>query len=231
MVDSNSIQESQLEQHSSSSKSSLSYIIRDATPHDVPSIYQLIKGLADYEKLSHEVTNTIEQLTEDGFGKEPKFFSFVVELTQSASSMNNSTSDNHREDNVTTAESSPISHNSSADDSKIIGFALCFYSYSTWKGVCLYLEDIYIQPSYRGRGIGMNVFRYIMEEAKKRQCYRVVFQALDWNTPAREFYQSLNALETPEWISIRFTADRIDKFIDTFGTYTNPVYPKQNKSN
>src|ERR1700682_6708464 len=98
MVDSNSKQESKIEQHSSSSKSSLSYIIRDATACDVPSIYQLIKGLAEYEKLPNEVTNTVEQLTEDGFGKQPKYFAFVVELTQPATISNNSTSDNNKED-------------------------------------------------------------------------------------------------------------------------------------
>lgn len=193
-----------VEPTATSDQSKPSYTIRPATKEDVPAILYLIKGLAEYEKLPQEVENTVEQLTDDGFGAHPVYFASVVQLTDHS------------------LQQHLQQHSDQQQYHGIIGFALCFYAYSTWKGRCLYLEDLYIDPNYRKGGIGMNVFRYIVEDAKKRKCYRVMWQALDWNQPARDFYQKLGSLETPEWMSIRLTADRIDAFIDKFGTYTNP---------
>lgn len=94
-------------------------------------------------------------------------------------------------------------------DGRIIGLALYFYSYSTWKGKCLYLEDLIVTQSYRGKGIGKKLFDKIMEKAQQADTRRVVWQVLDWNEPAIKFYQSLGAAMLPEWVTCRLVKDQI----------------------
>ena len=98
------------------------------------------------------------------------------------------------------------------DQSKIVGLALYFYSYSTWKGKCLYLEDLIVTESYRGRGLGRRLLDRIVEKAKEEQAKRVVWQVLDWNTPAIEFYKSLDASLLTEWITCRLVEDQIRQY-------------------
>ena len=93
-----------------------------------------------------------------------------------------------------------------------VGFALTYFAYSTWKGVCLYLEDIYVEPEWRGRGLGMALIRQCVELAHGRRCQRVMWQALDWNTPAIDFYVGLGAVTMKEWVSLRLTSAAIDAF-------------------
>lgn len=95
---------------------------------------------------------------------------------------------------------------------KIIGLALYFYSYSTWKGKCLYLEDLIIMQPYRGKGLGKKLFDKIMEKAQKVDARRVVWQVLDWNEPAIQFYKSLGAAMLPEWVTCRLVKDQIQEY-------------------
>lgn len=95
---------------------------------------------------------------------------------------------------------------------KIIGLALYFYSYSTWKGKCLYLEDLIVTKTYRGRGAGRKLFDSIMKKAKETDCRRVVWQVLEWNKPAIDFYKSLGAAMLPEWITCRLLSDQIQEY-------------------
>lgn len=95
---------------------------------------------------------------------------------------------------------------------KIVGLALYFYSYSTWKGKCLYLEDLIVTQSYRGQGIGKKLFDKIIEKAQEVDARRVVWQVLDWNEPAIKFYQSLGAAMLPEWITCRLVKDQIREY-------------------
>lgn len=88
-------------------------------------------------------------------------------------------------------------------DHKIIGFALYYMAYSTWKGRCLYLEDFYIQPAYRRSGAGKMLFDQIVEEAKQRGVKRMDWQVLEWNEPAIQFYKKMEAHLDPEWINGR----------------------------
>jgi GNAT superfamily N-acetyltransferase len=85
----------------------------------------------------------------------------------------------------------------------IIGFALYFTNYSTWKGKCLYLEDFFILPDYRRSGIGSELFDRVVEIAKERKVRRMDWQVLEWNTPAILFYQKKKATLDPEWINGR----------------------------
>lgn len=89
------------------------------------------------------------------------------------------------------------------DAQEVVGFALYYQSYSTWKGRCLYLEDFYIQPEFRRGGIGSRLFHEVVETAKKWGVKRMDWQVLDWNEPAIEFYKKQQAVLDPEWVNGR----------------------------
>lgn len=88
-------------------------------------------------------------------------------------------------------------------NSKIIAFALFYTSYSTWKGPCLYLEDLYVREEHRGSGVGSQLFEEVCKIAKSRKVARMDWQVLDWNHPAIDFYKKYNAVLDPEWINGR----------------------------
>jgi GNAT superfamily N-acetyltransferase len=81
----------------------------------------------------------------------------------------------------------------------IHGFALYYIRYSTWKGQCMYLEDIIVTDQSRGKGIGKLLFDQLMEEAKEKEYKRIVWQVLEWNEPAINFYKKYQANMDPEW--------------------------------
>ena len=86
---------------------------------------------------------------------------------------------------------------------EIVGFALYYTSYSTWKGRCLYLEDFYVLPDFRRGGIGQELFQAVVKIAKERGVKRMDWQVLEWNEPALSFYKKQNAILDPEWINGR----------------------------
>jgi GNAT superfamily N-acetyltransferase len=91
----------------------------------------------------------------------------------------------------------------------IVGLALYYFKYSTWKGKCLFLEDIIVTESMRGKGIGKLLFDTIVEVSKKENVRRMEWQVLDWNTPAIEFYKKYNATLDGEWINCKLTGDQL----------------------
>jgi len=88
-------------------------------------------------------------------------------------------------------------------ESKIVGFALFYTNYSTWKGKCLYLEDLFVLPEFRRFKIGSQLFDAVVEEAIRRKVKRMDWQVLDWNEPAIQFYKAKKATLDPEWINGR----------------------------
>jgi GNAT superfamily N-acetyltransferase len=95
-------------------------------------------------------------------------------------------------------------------DGQPAGFALYFYNYSTWKGrPGIYLEDLYVRPAFRKRGIGRSLFVWLARLAVKENLGRIVWQVLDWNQPAIDFYQSLGATPTLGWRTMRLTGSAI----------------------
>lgn len=86
-------------------------------------------------------------------------------------------------------------------DNIIRGFALYYIRYSTWKGQRMYLEDFYVDPEFRGYGIGALLFEKLIEVAKKQQFNGIVWQALEWNEPALNFYRKYNAKFDNEWVN------------------------------
>lgn len=84
-------------------------------------------------------------------------------------------------------------------DGLIHGFALYYIRYSTWKGQVMYLEDIIVTEQSRGKGIGKLLFDQLIEEANKKGFKRIVWQVLEWNEPAINFYKKYDAQFDPEW--------------------------------
>jgi GNAT superfamily N-acetyltransferase len=91
-----------------------------------------------------------------------------------------------------------------------VGFAVWFHNHSTFLGRRgLYLEDLFVVPEWRGRGIGRALLAYLAQVAVQRDCGRMEWSVLDWNEPAIKFYRSLNAKPLDEWTVFRLTADDI----------------------
>jgi len=86
-------------------------------------------------------------------------------------------------------------------DEVIVGFALYYIRYSTWKGQAMYLEDILITNAMRGKGIGKLLFDRLIEEAKEKKFNRIIWQVLDWNEPAINFYRKYNADFDASWVN------------------------------
>lgn len=94
---------------------------------------------------------------------------------------------------------------------RIVGLALYYFKYSTWKGKCLFLEDIIVTESQRGKGIGKLLFDKVVQVSKETQVRRMEWQVLDWNTPAIEFYKKYAAGLDGEWINCKLTNHQLEK--------------------
>jgi GNAT superfamily N-acetyltransferase len=155
--------------------------IARATAADVPVILELIRGLAKYEKLSHAVTATEDQLRATLFGARP-----AAEVLLARSSAN-------------------------GEEGECVGFALFFSNYSTFLAKPgLYLEDLFVRPHARGRGIGLALLKGLAEIAVERDCGRVEWSVLDWNEPSIGFYKKLGALPLEEWTIFRLTGEALE---------------------
>jgi len=157
-------------------------VIRKATGADVPAILALVKELAAYEREPDAVIATEADFLRDGFGESPAFHVLVA------------------------TEDPGVAHESAG----VIGFAFYFFSYSTWIGRrCLYLEDLFVQPSHRGKGAGIALMAALAQEAIAQECRRFVWQVLDWNEPAIAFYERLGAKVLREWLTVRLEGDAL----------------------
>ncbi|MBW4652939.1 MAG: GNAT family N-acetyltransferase [Kaiparowitsia implicata GSE-PSE-MK54-09C] len=163
--------------------------LRVATPADAPIIFGLIGELAEYEKLAHEVTGSAAKLAEHLGGK--------------------SLSDSHRERPLVDAVLAEWKGTA-------VGFALFFTNYSTFlTQPGIYLEDLFVQPVHRGRGIGKALLSYLGKLALARGCGRIEWSVLDWNQPAIDFYQRMGATVLPEWRTCRISGAAIAQLAAT----------------
>ena len=152
-------------------------MIRPATVDDMPTICRLIRGLAEYERLTSTVVLDEARLRAHLFGPRP--FAEVL-LTEEAGA--------------------------------VVGFALFFHNYSTFLGQPgLYLEDLFVELAYRGRGHGKALLRAVAQLAVERGCGRFEWAVLNWNEPAIRFYESLGAVPMDEWTVYRLTGEALRK--------------------
>lgn len=159
----------------------MAFTIRDAQPEDAGLILQLIKELAHYEKLEHEVHATAERIRQSLFEE--------------------------RAAECRIAES---------PDGQAVGFALFFHNFSTFLGVKgLYIEDIFVRPHHRRKGIGEALLRDLARIAMERECGRMEWSVLDWNESAIRFYEKMGAVPMGEWTVFRMTRDRIAGLLET----------------
>lgn len=157
-------------------------IIRRAVKEDCARLLELVTELAVYEKAPDEVTVTLEHFAESGFGPAPVWWAFVAASPSNSLSKREGESDSESNENI-------------------IGFALYYIRYSTWKGQAMYLEDILVTESMRGKNIGTLLFNRLIEEAKEKKFNRIIWQVLDWNEPAINFYKKYNANFDGEWLN------------------------------
>jgi GNAT superfamily N-acetyltransferase len=99
-------------------------------------------------------------------------------------------------------------------DDKYIGYIIFFMTYSSVLGKpTLYLEDIFVLPEYRRKGVGQKLFKYIVAKAKERDCGRIEWHVLDWNVPGIAFYEKNDAQCLSHWLLYRVTRDQFDDFL------------------
>lgn len=98
-------------------------------------------------------------------------------------------------------------------DTAIVGLSLYYWRYSTWKGKRLYLEDIIVTESERGKGAGKLLFDRTMSKALEEDCTGMMWQVLDWNEPAINFYKKYGAKLDGEWVNCNLEADQIKKLL------------------
>jgi GNAT superfamily N-acetyltransferase len=100
-------------------------------------------------------------------------------------------------------------------DGRPAGFAFYFYNYSTWQGrPGLYLEDLFVKPEFRGKGIGKALLLHLAKIAVENNCGRYQWQVLDWNTPAIDFYKSLGAEMMKEWLTMRVDGEALKRMAE-----------------
>lgn len=167
--------------------------IRPATEHDVPLIQAFIRDLARYERLEHEMVATEEGLRKTLFGE--RRYAEVVFACVSPGTTDAASAD--------PAAAEPV------------GFALFFHNYSTFLGKPgIYLEDLFVRPEARGRGIGKRLLSWLAQTAVDRDCGRLEWAVLDWNEPSIGFYRSLGAVLKSEWQIFRLTGDPLKALAD-----------------
>ena len=151
-------------------------LVRSATDEDVPLILDLIRELAEYERLSREVVATEVGLRGWLFGERPVAEVLIGEL-----------------------EGHPAA------------FALFFHNFSTFLGKPgIYLEDLYVRPRFRGRGMGMAMMVCLARLARERGCGRLEWSVLDWNEPSIGFYESLGAVAMTGWTGYRLAGEPLE---------------------
>ena len=152
-------------------------IIRKGKKEDLAQVLALIKELAHYENAPDAVTNTIEDMENDGFGSRPVYELIVAEHV-----------------------------------GNIVGIAIFFIKYSTWKGKGIYLDDIIVTENFRGKGIGKKLFEAVIKFSKDYSAKGLWWQVLEWNEPAINFYNKYNAELDGEWINGKLNEEQLQNY-------------------
>ncbi|MDQ0142194.1 GNAT family N-acetyltransferase [Cupriavidus necator] len=157
------------------------FTLRPATAADSETLFNLILALAEYEKLTHIVEATPQKIEAALFGATPQAEAVLVEVDAEAGR-------------------------------KAVGFALFFQNFSTFLAKPgLYLEDLYVDPAWRGHGLGKALLKHLAALAVARGCGRFEWSVLDWNQPSIDFYQAMGADVLTDWRICRVTGATLDK--------------------
>jgi GNAT superfamily N-acetyltransferase len=157
------------------------FTLRPATAADSETLFQLILALAEYEKLTHLVEATPQKIQAALFGATPQAEAVLVEGDTDAGR-------------------------------EAVGFALFFHNFSTFLAKPgLYLEDLYVDPAWRGHGLGKALLKHLAALALERGCGRFEWSVLDWNQPSIDFYQAMGADVLPDWRICRVTGTALDQ--------------------
>lgn len=159
-------------------------IIRKGTAEDMPSVLELITELAVFEKEPEAVVITVDDLVRDGFGEHPLFHVFVAEVTNQL------------------------------NQKEIVGIALYYYRYSTWKGKTIHLEDLIVKEKMRGSGLGFALYSEILKQGKRDNVRRIEWAVLDWNTPAITFYENSGAKVLEDWRVVQMDENGVNSFLE-----------------
>jgi diamine N-acetyltransferase len=164
--------------------------LRPAEARDAASVLALIRELADYERLLDEVDATEDGLRAALFGPAPRVFCDIAEWHDPAAG----------------AEAA----GDAVGEPAVAGFALWFYNFSTFRGRHgIYLEDLFVRPAFRGRGIGRALLAGLAQRCVREDLARLEWSVLDWNEPALDFYRSLGARAMEEWVPHRVTGEAL----------------------
>lgn len=166
--------------------------IRKGEKKDMKAVLDLIQELASFEKEPDAVVVTVADLERDGFGDYPLFHIFVAEVDDDSSS------DNYRDEQA----------------KQIVGIALYYYRYSTWKGKTIHLEDLIVNENMRGSGLGFALYSKIIEQGKIDKVRRIEWAVLDWNTPAIDFYIKSGAKVLDDWRVAQMDETGISNFLE-----------------
>lgn len=165
---------------------------------DCPAMLELIRELAVYEKAPDEVTVDPKHFEESGFGENPVWWAFIAEAeTSDVRNQESEFSSQNTKDIPLTSDPCHLT-----SDVSVVAFALYYIRYSTWKGQVMYLEDLLVTESMRGNGIGKLLLDRLIEEAREKGFKKVVWQVLDWNEPAINFYKKYNANFDGGWVNV-----------------------------
>jgi len=162
-------------------------VIRKAEARDVPQMLALVHELATFEKEPEAVTVSEAAMLDAGFGQKPVWWGWVAEIGSENEKIRRSENEN----------------------AKLVGIAVCYERYSTWRGRVGYLEDIVVTDSARGQGTGEKLFKACAAEAVRRGYHHLAWQVLDWNEGAIRFYKRLGAELSAEWLNGRLYQDQL----------------------
>jgi GNAT superfamily N-acetyltransferase len=160
--------------------------IAPVTPAEVPALLELIRELARFEKLEHEVEATAESLQRALFGPQPAAGTLLARC-----------------------------------DGALAGYAIYYFTFSSFIGRAgIWLDDLFVLPEFRQRGLGRQLIEAVARVGVARGCKRFEWVALDWNERARKFYRSLGAKELNDWVILRVNPPELQ------GSNKNEAQPK-----
>jgi GNAT superfamily N-acetyltransferase len=162
----------------------MNFAINCASPEDLPSLLDLIRELARFERLEHEVQATVKSLHESLFGLHPVAGALLARL-----------------------------------GNELAGYAIYFFTFSSFVGRRgLWLEDLYVRPTFRQQGLGRALLDRVADIGAQQACGRFEWTALRWNQNALRFYANLGATRLDEWVMFRMDATGVRALAERKGT-------------